>query len=173
MPNLSDLLGIKPAQNAKLKKANVDSIETLLKKGATPKGRAELQSVSGIKSELIHEWVNRADLLQIKGIGAGYSELLVKAGVQTVVKLADHDPKELHSSLVTTNSKLGQVARLPSQNIVETWVKQAKTYADKNSALGPTGIGRGRPLIRQNAAAEPAGTGGGRPGGRRRQRTPG
>lgn len=145
MPKLSDLLGIGPAQSAKLKKANVDSIEALRERGATPNGRAEIASVSGIKPELLHEWVNRADLLQIKGIGSGYSNLLMKAGIHNIEVLADHKPKELHSSLVTVNLRLGQVARLPSQGVVKTWVRQAKTLATKNSAFDPTGTGDGLP----------------------------
>lgn len=116
MPKLGDIKGIRPHHKAKLKKARANSINDLLKKGATPKGRAELQSDSGIDGKLILDWVNRADLLRIKGIGSEFSDLLVKAGIHTVDKLAVHKPEDLHHSLARKNSALGnQVGRLPGQ----------------------------------------------------------
>lgn len=42
MPKLGDIKGIRPHHKAKLKKARVNSINDMLKKGATPKGRVEL-----------------------------------------------------------------------------------------------------------------------------------
>lgn len=115
---------------------------------STPKGRAELQSDSGINRKLILEWVNQADLLRIKGIGSEFSNLLVKAGIHTVEKLADRKPEELHRFLARKNSALGnQVGRLPGQDELKVWIQQARMLA----------------------SAELSGPGGGRPGGGRRR----
>ena len=75
-----DIEGIGPAYAAKLTKAGVRSVEGLLKKGASDKGRKEIAAASGIEHTLILGWVNRADLYRIKGVGAQYSDLLEKAG---------------------------------------------------------------------------------------------
>lgn len=146
MPKLSDIAGIGPKHQAKLKKANVNSVETLLQKAATPKGRAELQSDSGIDGDLILDWANRADLLRIRGIGSSYSELLAEAGIHNVQKLASRQPETLHRTLAKKNSALGnKVTRLPGEKTVRAWVEDA---------------------VKLLAASEPSGPGGGRPGGK-------
>ena len=61
-----DIEGIKPKHKIKLKKANVHSIDVLLKCAATPRGNVELQANSGIDKKLIEDWANRVDLLRIR-----------------------------------------------------------------------------------------------------------
>ena len=69
MTAISKIEGIGDAYAAKLKTVGVASLETLLEKGATPKGRKELVSATGISDALILKWINRADLFRVKGIG--------------------------------------------------------------------------------------------------------
>src|SRR3970040_1944658 len=83
MTALSKIEGIGPKYQADLKKANIASVEGLLKAGSTPKGRKELAEASKISDKLILEWVNHADLFRIKGVGEEYSDLLEEAGVDT------------------------------------------------------------------------------------------
>jgi len=126
MAKLDRIEGIGATYAAKLAEAGVNSIEALLEKGATPKGRQELAEKTGISPKLILEWVNLADLFRIKGIGEEYSDLLEEAGVDTVAELAQRNPENLYRALAETNRAKKLVRRLPSQEQVADWVAQAK-----------------------------------------------
>lgn len=45
--------------------------------------------------ELAREWQSMGLLMQVKGIGAQYAEILVMAGIKTVAELAQSDPERL------------------------------------------------------------------------------
>ena len=115
----------------KLAKLGISTTQALLKKGATPKGRKELSEKSGISSKLILEWVNRADLFRIKGIGEEYSDLLEAAGVDTVPELAQRNPQNLFHKLVETNNAKKLVRKVPAKSQVKSWVAQAKALPRK------------------------------------------
>ena len=118
--------GIGPANANKLAKAGIKSVNALLKKGATPKGRQEIAAASGIAKETILKWVNMADLFRVKGIGTQYSELLEAAGVDTVKELATRNAANLYSAMVRTNETKRLVRQVPSPSMVENWVTAAK-----------------------------------------------
>ena len=91
MATLEKIEGIGPVYGKKLAKIGIKTTQALLKKGANPKGRKEIEEASGMGHKLILEWVNLADLFRIKGIGEEYSDLLEEAGVDTVVELAKEE----------------------------------------------------------------------------------
>jgi len=126
MTKIIDIEGVGSTYAKKLASAGINTVESLLKRGATPKGREEISKASGIDRNLILEWVNRADLYRIKGIGSEYSDLLESAGVDTVVELSKRDAKNLTAKMVETNSKRKIVRRLPPEKQVADWIKQAK-----------------------------------------------
>lgn len=127
MPTITDIEGIGAAYAAKLRKADVRTTEALLKKGGTKKGRKELAGVTGFSTKMILEWVNRADLFRVKGIGEQYSDLLEAAGVDTVVELAKRKPESLLETLIKVNIKKNLVNQTPGLSQVKTWVKHAKS----------------------------------------------
>jgi len=118
--------GIAEIYAQKLAEVGITTVEGLLEKGATRQGRRELAQRTGISEKLILEWVNRADLFRIKGIGEEYSDLLEAAGVDTVVELAQRNPDNLYETLVAVNEEKKLVRRLPSREQVRDWVEQAK-----------------------------------------------
>jgi predicted flap endonuclease-1-like 5' DNA nuclease len=126
MPNVVDVEGIGPKYAEMLKKAGVTTTDALLTNGATPAGRQALVKASGISSELILKWVNFCDLYRIKGVGSEYSELLEKAGVDTVVELAKRVPEHLVEKMTEVNEAKKLVRRLPVLKEVKDWVEQAK-----------------------------------------------
>lgn len=126
MTKLEIIEGIGLTYAQKLRKAGIGSIEALLEKGATPEGRQELQESTGIGAEFILDWVNRADLMRIRGVGEEYSDLLEWAGVDTVVELAQRNPENLYQKLLEVNAEKELVRRPPSSGMVEDWVQQAK-----------------------------------------------
>ena len=82
-----DIEGIGKAYAPKLTKAGIVTVAALLKKCATPKGRAALAEATGISEKLILTWTNHADLFRVKGVGPQFAELLEAAGVDTVKEL--------------------------------------------------------------------------------------
>lgn len=127
MTKLIAIEGIGEVYEAKLKAIGIKSIEGLLKMGATPKGRKELAESSGISDTLILEWVNRADLFRVKGVGEEYSDLLESSGVDTVVELAKRKAENLHAKMVEVNEEKKLVRQLPSLKMVTSWIEEAKT----------------------------------------------
>ncbi len=98
----------------------------MLKAGATAKGRQELETKTGIGHEYILDWVNRADLMRVAGIGEEYGDLLEAAGVDTVVDLARRNPDNLHAALLKVNEEKNLVRRPPALKMVSGWVAKAK-----------------------------------------------
>ena len=133
MTSLIDIEGIGPKYAKKLKAIGVSTTEKLLEMGATPAGRKELASKSGITDTLILEWVNLADLFRIKGVGEEYSDLLEEAGVDTVVELATRNAANLFAKMGEVNTKKKLVRQLPAESQVEDWIKQAKKLPRKVS----------------------------------------
>jgi predicted flap endonuclease-1-like 5' DNA nuclease len=121
-----DIEGIGPAYAKKLAKAGVRSVEALLKAGASPKGRKEIAAASGIDETLVLEWVDRADLYRIKGVARQYSDLLEKAGVDTVVELSKRVAGNLYAKMVEVNNAKNLVNGMPGLKQVEGWITQAK-----------------------------------------------
>ncbi len=125
MPNIVDIEGIGPVYAKKLTEAGIKTTDDLLKTGATVKMREELVKKTGIEHKLILKWVNMADLYRIKGIGSEYSDLLERAGVDTVVELAKRVPENLHAKILEVNTEKKLVRRPPPLSAVKDWVEQA------------------------------------------------
>ena len=128
---ISDVEGIGSVYGKKLQKAGIRSVASLLKNGATRQGRKELAKSTGLDESTILKWVNMADLYRVNGVGSEYSELLEKAGVDTVKELATRKPENLHSKMVEVNASSSLVRQLPGLNKVKTWVTNAKKLDPK------------------------------------------
>ena len=121
-----DIEGIGPTYAAKLTKAGIRSTEAMLKRGASEKGRKEIATAAGVSHTLVLEWVNRADLYRIKGVGSQYSDLLEKTGVDTVVELSNRVAENLYRKMVEVNKAKNLVNKMPGLRQVKGWINQAK-----------------------------------------------
>ncbi|MDH3642593.1 MAG: DUF4332 domain-containing protein [Gammaproteobacteria bacterium] len=126
MTALTNIEGIGPAIEEKLKAAGIDSCEELLEKGATKSGRNEIIDSSGVSEKLVLKFVNHADLCRIKGVGGEYAELLEATGVDSVPELAQRNADNLAEKMTEVNEAKKLVRSLPSANTVSGWVTQAK-----------------------------------------------
>ncbi len=127
MARIETIEGIGPVYAEKLRAIGITTTDALLQAGATPQGRAELAEKTGIQPDLILAWVNRADLMRVKGVGEEYSDLLEAAGVDTVAELARRNPDNLYEQLARVNEEKKRVRRLPTREMVAAWVEHAKT----------------------------------------------
>jgi len=126
MAKLTTIEGIGDAAAAQLAKAKVGSTATLLARAATAAGRKDLSKASGVTEKRLLEWVNRADLMRITGVGEEYSDLLEASGVDTVPELAKRKPANLVATMAEVNKKKKLVRQLPTEARVTAWVAQAK-----------------------------------------------
>lgn len=126
MAKIEAIEGIGEVYGAKLRSANVNTTEALLKRCASAKDRKALAEETGIDPTYILDWANRADLFRIKGVGEEYSDLLEAAGVDTVPELAQRNADNLYKKLLEVNVEKELVRRPPSLNAVHDWVAQAK-----------------------------------------------
>jgi hypothetical protein len=111
---------------AKLKGEGISDSDQLLEAGKKPSGRKSLAGICGCDTRTILELVNRADLARIKGVGGAYSDLLEKAGVDTVKELRTRRPDNLHAKIIEVNSEHKYTTQPPTAAAVEDWVAQAK-----------------------------------------------
>ena len=126
MTDIIKIEGIGPVYAKKLKDVGITTVEDLLKAGGTPEGRKQLAQKTGLSDVLILEWVNRADLFRIKGVGKEYSDLLEASGVDTAVELAKRNAEELTKKMVATNAEKKLVRKTPTASQVKDWIEQAK-----------------------------------------------
>lgn len=126
MASIDAIEGIGHKYATKLRKARIRTTDALLKRGADRAGRKQLVAETGFTTHQIMEWVNRADLFRVKGIGEEYSDLLEASGVDTVKELRTRNVANLTAKMVEINTKKRLVRRLPTESMVERWVTEAK-----------------------------------------------
>ena len=131
MAKIVDIEGIGPANEKKLIAAGVKTTGALLKAAGAKKDRKAFAAATGIKEETILEWLNRADLFRVKGVGTQYSDLLEAAGVDSPTELskrrADNLTKAMADANVKGKNKL--VRRPPSEKMVQAMIDHAKTLS--------------------------------------------
>jgi len=125
---IKEIEGIGKTYAPKFQAVNVKTVAHLLERGKTPKGRKELAEATGISEKLILKWVDMSDLFRVEGIGPEYSELLEKAGVDTIKELRHRLPEHLHAKLKEANSSTKQplVRALPGLRAVQSRIEEAK-----------------------------------------------
>jgi len=127
MPKLEVIEGIGVKYAQALKAAGATGTASLLKLGATPKGRKLLAEKSGVGDARVLEWVNHVDLFRVRGVGEEYADLLEEAGVDTIPELAQRKAANLYQKLVETNLAKKLVRKLPAEKQVADWIDQAKS----------------------------------------------
>ncbi|SDM41365.1 protein of unknown function [Catalinimonas alkaloidigena] len=124
---VSEIEGIGPAMAEKLAKANIKTVEGLLDKCGSAKGRKEVAELSGIDAKKLLDFANMADLFRINGVGKQFAELLKAAGVDTVKELGTRKPENLHAKLVEVNEQKKLAKSVPALSRVQAFVEEAKT----------------------------------------------
>jgi predicted flap endonuclease-1-like 5' DNA nuclease len=120
-----EIEGIGEVFAEKLRKAGIETVEVLLERGSTRKGRGELAAVTGLPEATILEWVNHADLMRVHGVGPEYADLLEEAGVDTLPELARRNPTHLHEAILKLLEKKELVRRPPTEGMISDWIAEA------------------------------------------------
>jgi predicted flap endonuclease-1-like 5' DNA nuclease len=124
---IEELEGVGPAFAAKLQGAGVATTESLLQQAGSRAGRDRLAAATGLDARLILEWVNRADLFRINGVGSEFSDLLEAAGVDSPAELARRNAANLVAAFQDVVARKPDIVRrVPSESVVAGWIEQAK-----------------------------------------------
>lgn len=124
---MDEVEGIGPIEAEKLAMAGIATAEALLDRGAKRGDRAAIEKATGISETLILKWVNRIDLMRIKGVGSEYSDLLEAAGVDSPAELAQRNAASLATTFGEVDAaRPNMVRRVPSEAEVIDWIAQAK-----------------------------------------------
>ena len=124
---LDEVEGIGPVYAEQLALAGIATADALLEQGAKPGGRAAIEKATGINSTLILKWVNRVDLMRIKGVGTQYSDLLEAAGVDSPAELAQRNAGNLATTFAELDAaRPNTVRRVPTEAEVAGWIAEAK-----------------------------------------------
>ena len=103
MPSIRAIEDIGVRHQARLTAADLGSCKSLLEAGATKRGRRVISETVGVAESRVFEWVNKADLMRIRGISTQYSELLEAVGVDSLRKLRKSRITQLHKALIRAN----------------------------------------------------------------------
>ncbi len=124
---MDEVEGIGPVYAEQLALAGIATADALLEQGAKPGGRAAIEKATGISGTLILKWINRIDLMRIKGVGSEYSDLLEAAGVDSPAELANRNAANLATTFQeVVAARPGTVRRVPTEGEVAGWIAQAK-----------------------------------------------
>lgn len=123
---IAQIEGIGEVYAAKLQEAGIKTVEALLEKCASPKGRKELEEATGIAGGLILKWTNHADLMRINGVAGQFAELLEAAGVDTVKEFRHRVAENLVAKMNEVNETKHLVGRVPAVSEVARMIEEAK-----------------------------------------------
>jgi hypothetical protein len=124
---LEDVEGIGAIEAEKFTLAGIGTGDALLEQGATAGGRAAIEKATGISGTLILKWVNRLDLMRVKGVGSEYSDLLEMAGVDSPAELAQRNAANLATTFQeVVAARPDTVRRIPTEAEVADWIAEAK-----------------------------------------------
>ena len=128
---ISKIDGLTAFAAARLKKAGIRTMESLLEAAHTAKGRKELSAKTGFSEQQLLEWANLADYLRIPGMGKAKVGLVRAAGVTTVRELALRNPARLAQNMKEVNTRRKLVRILPSEKSVEQLIEKARKLQPK------------------------------------------
>lgn len=126
MAKITEIEGIGPAIAEKLSSVGITTVESLLEKGGSVKGRKSVAEKTEINEKDLLKWVNHADLFRLKGVGSEFSDLLEAAGVDSCTELAQRKAANLAQAMQKINDEKKLVRRTPTESMVEDWISQAK-----------------------------------------------
>ena len=98
--NLKEFLGVNHQHTQALRKEGVSTSEHMVKTGRTEEGRRKLAEKTGVPLSSILELVKLADLSRIVGLKRKRARLYYDAGLDTMDKIAQWNPEEMHQMFV-------------------------------------------------------------------------
>ena len=119
---LEDAYWIEPQYRMELPKIGINILEDLPLKTKEKKEREELALRLLVPKEILIQWVEKAQLVQLKGLGVKNIKLLEKVGIHSISSLAVEDPDNLLIKIV----QFSQRGPSPRKAKISIWIREAQ-----------------------------------------------
>jgi len=119
---LQDAYWIDAEYRKELPRVGIASLDDLISKTRDKQERDELALRLLIPKEKLILWIEKAQLVQLKGLGIENLELLEKIGIDSISALAAEDPEKLHETI----EQVFQGRSIPKKAKIWIWVKEAQ-----------------------------------------------
>lgn len=120
--------GLDAGHAQKLEAAGIHTTDDLLKATATAQQRSALAKTIGIEGSALTEWINRADLMRLKGVGTEMANLLEEGGVDSCKELQHRKADNLYTKLKEINDSKKITHHAPTLTQVQEWIHEATTF---------------------------------------------
>jgi hypothetical protein len=121
-PRLKDAYWIESHYRMELPKVGITTFDDLLSKTREKTERDELALRLLIPKELLIQWVEKAQLIQLKGLGIENLRLLERVDIHSISDLAKEDPDKLYEKIKNTlHERL-----LPRKAKIRIWIREAR-----------------------------------------------
>jgi hypothetical protein len=119
---LKDAYWIEPPYRKELPQVGITDLDDLLSKTKEKKDREELALRLLIPREELTHWVEKARLVQLKGLGVENLRLLEGVGIHSISALSVEDPERLYQKM----EQAFQGTPLPKRARIRIWIKEAR-----------------------------------------------
>ena len=126
---IGEIKDLDPGMQAKLEQAHIHTVEDLLNATNTPQQRTALSKQLNVASSQMTDWINRADLMRLKGVGKEMANLLEESGVDSCKELQHRKPDKLQAKLKEINDAKHLTHHAPTMAQVEEWITESSTFA--------------------------------------------
>lgn len=128
MPDrIHDIKGMSPEHAGTLEQQGIRNTDHLREQTKTPQQRRDLAKKTGISEQQLTEYMNRGDLMRLKGVGTEMANLLEEVGVDSVKELRHRRAENLHQRMQDVNGEKHIVQRPPTLAQVQQWIEEAKS----------------------------------------------
>jgi hypothetical protein len=125
---IEQLPGLSQQQQDNLKSCGVATTEQLLAKTKNLELKQSLASQLQLHTQYINKWAALADLARIPSVGCQYCGLLLHSGIASVIQLGQTPVYRIHRQILRLQvANLQRKDLCPSVDLVQKWVKEAKT----------------------------------------------
>ena len=121
-PALEDAYWIDAQHQKELPKVGIASLEDLVSRTNQKKERDELALRLLVPKEEFLQWVEKAKLAQLKGMGVENLRLLEGAEIHSVAALADEDTERLYDKL----TRIYRGEKIPRKAKIRIWIREAQ-----------------------------------------------
>jgi hypothetical protein len=121
-PRLKDAYWIEPQYRRELPKVGIATLDDLLSKTREKKERDELALRLLIPKELLIQWMEKDQLVQLNGLGIENLRVLEAVDISSISALAQEDPEKLYQKIL----EVVQGRVLPRKAKIRIWIKEAR-----------------------------------------------
>ena len=121
-PRLKDAYWIEPRYQMELPRVGITTLDDLLSRTKEKKELDELALRLLVPKEIFVQWIEKARLVQIKGLGIENLRLLEEAGIHSISDLAREDPDKLYEKI----GELLPATSIPKKAKIRIWIREAQ-----------------------------------------------